>query len=182
MNGAGSAGALPAPLFLEILDCQIRRILFQILEMFSTMKFLRRSMVLIAGISFLVVVGCGGTSDGPKLPEGPKGVVKAKVSCNGKPVTMGILLLDSGKGFAAAAPAGLDGTFELKGPEGAEIPAGTYKVAITPPNVPSPPPGATEMPPAASIEGVPSKFYGIETSGVKVEIKAGNQEIEIVLQ
>jgi hypothetical protein len=141
-----------------------------------------RTVGLFAGMLICSILGCGGGAAGPKIPEGPKGTAKATVTYDGKKITTGILSLDSGKGYVASAPASPDGTFQLKGPNGAEVPAGTYKVGITPPPAPTPKPGSTEMPGPAKIEGLPEKFYNAASSGVVVEIKAGKQDLEIVLK
>lgn len=138
------------------------------------------AILTLACLSF-TLIGCGGSS-GPKPPAGPKGTVMAKVTCDGKPVTTGTLLLQSDSGFAASANAGPDGLFELKGPFGAELPVGKYKVSISPGSAPAPPIGATEMPKPPTIDGVPSKFYNPVTSKVVVEVKEGAQELTIDLK
>jgi hypothetical protein len=145
------------------------------------MKFIRAGVSIAMMGAMLSVTGCGGAK-GPKLPDGPKGTAKAKVSYDGKPITVGTLMLDSGKGYIAGAPASSDGTFVLKGPTGADIPAGTYKVGITPPPSPPPAAGSTEMPGPPKIEGLPEKFYNAQSSGVEVEIKAGKQDLDIILK
>jgi hypothetical protein len=145
------------------------------------MKHFHLSILLPVAITFCAVLGCGG-ADGPKLPQGPKGSAKAKVTYEGKPITTGTLQLDSGKGYVAAATASPDGTFALKGVGGADIPAGKYKVGITPPPGPAPALGASEMPPPPKIEGLPEKFYSPGSSEVEVEIKEGKQDIEIILK
>ena len=145
------------------------------------MKFSYCNSMLASFLAVGLITGCGSPS-GPKPPEGPKGSAKAKVSYEGKPITKGILILDSGKGYTASAPVKPDGTFDLKGPNGADVPAGTYKVAISPPPSPPPAAGASEMSPPPTIEGLPEKFYGTDTSGVTVEIKPGKQDLDIVLQ
>ena len=144
------------------------------------MKLFSGTIAIVVGVA-ISVIGCGGGSSGPPAPTGPKGAVKAKVTCDGKPVTSGTLMLDNGKGFVASAKAASDGTFELKGPQGGEIPVGSYKVAISPDTV-APKPGATEMPGPPKLEGVPDKFYNVGTSGVAVEIKAGKQDVTIELK
>lgn len=145
------------------------------------MTFLDQAAAMTAGMLICSVLGCGAAT-GPKLPEGPKGSAKATVVYDGKPIKVGTLLLDSGKGFIASAPVNAEGKFELKGPTGAEIPAGTYRVGISPPSAPLPAKGATEMSPPSTIEGLPEKFYNPSSSEVTVEIKAGKQDIEIVLK
>jgi hypothetical protein len=146
------------------------------------MNLSRRWFLAIAGIALSSHLGCGGGNTGPKQPEGPKGVAKAKVSYEGKPITTGTLFLQGEKGFTGGGAVGKDGLFDLRGPNGGEIPVGKYRVAITPPPNAPPGPGATEMPPPPKIEGVPEKFYSTDTSGVEVEIKAGKQDIEIIFQ
>lgn len=133
-------------------------------------------------VATVAITGCGGEgANGPPAPTGPTGTVKGKLTCNGKPVTTGILSLDNGQGFSVGAPVKPDGSFELLGPTGSAVPAGTYKVGVTPPPVVSPP-GAATMPPPPSIEGVDPKFYAPGTSGVTVEIKSGAQDITIDLK
>lgn len=93
------------------------------------------------------LVGIGGCNRGGDLPEanGPEGSATGKISYQGKSITAGTVMLDSGKGYLAMAPIKPDGTFELKGADGAVFPGGEYKVAVTPPPT-APVPGATEMP------------------------------------
>lgn len=144
------------------------------------MMFTHKLVVLTIGTACLVLSGCG-SSDGLPEPAGPKASVKGKLTYAGKPVTTGTLLLDSGKGFAVAAPVNPDGTFELKGTKGTEFPAGTYTVGISPPN-PTTTPVAGGMAPRPIIEGIPVKFYTASTSGVKVEVAAGKQDLNIDLK
>jgi hypothetical protein len=126
--------------------------------------------------------GCYGPRDTPPpVPKGPKGSATGKVSYEGKPITAGTIMLDSGKGDIVAAPIKSDGTFELKGSHGAEFPAGEYKVSVQPPEV-TPDPKAKEMAKPPEIPGVPSKFYNPGTSGVTVVIKEGKQNLDIVLK
>lgn len=134
---------------------------------------------LVCVLACSLTVGCGGSS-GPKLPDGPTGTATAKVTYDGKLITVGTLVLDSGQGYIASAPANPDGTFTLKGPKGEAIPAGTYKVGLTPPAAPDPGPG--KMPEPAKIDGLPAKFYNPQSSGNTVEIKAGKQELDILLR
>jgi hypothetical protein len=144
-------------------------------------KCVRSSAFLAIAILVSSAIGCSGGNNGPPAPAGPKGVVKAKVTCEGKPVTKGTLMLDSGKGFIASGKAGADGTFELKGPQGEEIPVGKYKVSIVPESTP-PAAGATAMPGPPKLEGVPDKFYSPVTSGVEVDIATGKQDLTIDLK
>jgi len=144
------------------------------------MKSTRNMAWLTVAVFISSLVGCGGDS-GPPAPTGPKGSVKAKVTHDGKPVTKGTLMLDSGKGFVASGKAGADGAFELKGPQGDQIPVGVYQVAITPESTP-PVAGAAAMPGPPTLEGVPDKFYSTATSGVEVEVKAGQQDLAIELK
>ncbi|MES2791648.1 MAG: hypothetical protein V4719_18660 [Planctomycetota bacterium] len=137
-------------------------------------------LMLFAGFSILGVSGC---NSGGGLPEatGPEGSATGKVSYQGKPITAGTIVLDSGKGYLAMAPIKSDGTFELKGADGAVFPGGEYKVGVQPPAA-VPVPGATEMPKPPAIPGVPQKFYNTNSSGVTVKIEEGDQELNIVLK
>ena len=147
---------------------------------------LRANQLLVCTLSLMVagLFGCGPASNGPTLPTGPKATVKGKVTHEGKPVTSGNLALDSGKGFALGAKINADGTFELIGQDGKDVPAGKYKVAVSPPTAaPAQFTGPdAKMPEAPKIEGVPAKFYETSTSGVEIEIGAGAQDITIDLK
>lgn len=139
----------------------------------------RRLALLSLGVCLIWIAGCGGAS-GPKLPEGPRGSATAKVTYDGKFITVGTLVLDSGQGFIASGTPNAEGVFTLKGPKGEEIPAGTYTVGISPP--PAPEPAAGQMPEPPKIDGVPAKFYVPSTSKVTVEVKAGKQQLDIMLR
>src|SRR5262245_31205165 len=141
----------------------------------------RRLMHSLLALTLASAPGCAKDTP-PPSPAGPKGTVTGTVKFDGKPITAGTLLLDSGKGYIAGALIKPDGTFELKGADGNAVPAGTYKVAVTPPPAAAPAAGATKMPEPAKIEGVPAKFYNPLTSGVTVEVKEGIQTVDIVLQ
>jgi hypothetical protein len=141
-------------------------------------RHLVQSLVAMALASAL---GCA-TDTRPPSPPGPKGTVKGTVKYDGKLITTGTLLLDSGKGYIAGAVIKPDGSFELQGADGNAVPAGKYNVAVTPPPAAPPAAGATKMPEAARIEGVPEKFYNPQSSSVTVEIKEGEQTLDIVLQ
>src|SRR5262245_59151744 len=141
----------------------------------------RRLMPSLLAVTLASALGCANDAP-PPPPPGPKGSVTGTVKFDGKPITAGTLLLDSGKGYIAGAVIKPDGTFELKGTDGNAVPAGKYNVAVTPPPAAPPAAGATKMPEPAKIEGVPEKFYNPLTSGVTVEVKEGIQTMDIVLQ
>jgi hypothetical protein len=141
----------------------------------------RRLLQPLLAVVLASALGCAKDAP-PPSPAGPKGTVTGTVKFDGKLITAGTLLLDSGKGYIAGAVIKADGTFELKGADGNSVPAGTYKVSVTPPPAAPPAAGATKMPEPAKIDGVPEKFYNPLTSGVTVEVKEGIQTMEIVLQ
>ena len=125
--------------------------------------------------------GCGTQSSGPPEPPGPKGTAKGTIRFKDKLITEGTIMLDSGKGSVAMSPISPDGTFELKGSNGAAFPAGKYKVGVVPADVP-PVPNATTMPERPTIPGVPVKFYSPGSSGVTITINEGDQKLDIVLE
>lgn len=142
----------------------------------------RQLLSSVLGLGLLFCLGCFGADAQPPSPAGPKGTVTGKVTHEGKPVTTGLVTFDSGKGYVAGAPLKPDGTFELKGPDGNAVPVGKYNVGVSPPPAATPAAGSTTMPPPPKIEGVPEKFYNPQTSGVTVEIKEGQQNLDVVLQ
>jgi hypothetical protein len=78
------------------------------------MTSLKPVVLTASGVFLGLILGCGSGDTPPQLPEGPKGSAKAKVSYEGKSISVGTLVLDSGQGYMASAPASADGTFTLK--------------------------------------------------------------------
>ena len=150
------------------------------MELGKLLSRLRIFQSVFVGIGICAWFGCGGGSDGPPLPAGPVATVKGTLTCQGKPVTSGVLQLEAGQGYLVSSVVGSGGAFELQGPRGASIPVGKYKVWVTPPR-PEVKPGDLNSP-VVKIEGVPAKFYSPKTSGVSVEINAGPQDLTIELK
>jgi hypothetical protein len=119
----------------------------------------------------LAAAGCSGGT--------PRGTVKGKVTLGDKPVGNATISFEGDTGAATQATVGEDGTYEIKTHQGAGLPVGNYKVAISPgatlqagdevplAGKPLPP----RKPPSTDI---PEKFYKTATSGLKIEVKKGD--------
>jgi hypothetical protein len=136
--------------------------------------------IVILGLGLWGLLGCGASSTGPGLPAGPVATVKGTLQYQGKPITQGLLQLESGNGYTVSSVVGTDGSFELQGPHGKTIPAGAYQVGVSPPR-PEVKPGDLNSP-VVKIEGLPEKFYSPRSSGVTVEIREGAQDLRIELK
>ena len=135
--------------------------------------------MLVLGIAILLVSsfsGCGG-DEGPQF-----GQVTGKVTLDGQPVPAGMVMfipdLASGTtGPASQAQIGSDGQYELAGPGGREgAIVGTHIVTVAGPEVSSDSSGQ----PAPSVK-LPDRYKYEQSSGIKKEVKEGENAIDIEL-
>ena len=112
----------------------------------------------------LVAAACwlAGCAGGP-----PTGSVSGKVTCNGTPLSAGVVLFSNPKtGVGASTALDASGAYEIK-----SIQTGQYQVAIQPP----PPPAPHEMQgtAAAPRASVPQKYQDPKTSGLTATVEEG---------
>lgn len=157
----------------------------------STYGAVRRLAFGCISLAAIVSAGCGGGA------SGPQGKVSGKVTYKGNPVATGatVSFLGSAGGGSAAGTVGSDGSYQLRSMNGDQIPAGKYKVLITPPvqaamspeeamkaSMPSgkSKPGIPEKPPADAT--IPSQYHAINTTPAEFEVKQGDNVINIELE
>lgn len=122
---------------------------------------------------FFLSVGCTQRDRGI-----PTGTVKGTVSIHGERLTLGnINLFSTATGIAAGIPLDTNGTFNIPG--GIEI--GTYQVTVTPPSAGGDGLGPAPAP-AASSSKIPEKYRNQTTSDLQIEIKKGDNHIELDLK
>jgi len=125
------------------------------------------------------VSGC--SSDSGPVDRGPLGTVSGTVTFGGQPATEGSVdFYENAKGFIAHATIGSDGKFQLS----PGTPVGNYKVTVTPPQteVQEIDPVAVETaepPPEKKYPNLPEKYRQTSTSGLTLEIKEGENTLEI---
>ena len=112
----------------------------------------------------LVAAACwlAGCAGGP-----PTGSVSGKVTCNGAPLSAGVVLFSNPQ-TGVGASAGLDtsGAYRIE-----SIQTGQYQVAIQPP--PPPAPHEMEQAAAAPRSSVPQKYQDPKTSGLTATVNEG---------
>lgn len=131
----------------------------------------------LAGAALLAAAACGcGRSDRPETVP-----LNGKVTYNGKPLTRGtVLLTPDGSGYAATGEIQPDGTFKLTSfdKDDGAVP-GKYRVAV------QVFPEEGGLPGAESAGGkppVPAKYMAPSTSGIIVEIKPGEKDLNLQLK
>lgn len=132
----------------------------------------------LALLGIAALVGCGGTSDGPKLVP-----AKGKVMRGGQPLGNVTLQLIPEKGQLSASSTNAQGEFTLYGPGGKEgaIP-GTFKVTVACPFNPAAGSSADGSAPAAAASpcNLPQKFSVPDTTPISVTIPPeGNANLVI---
>jgi hypothetical protein len=123
------------------------------------------SLALAAGL--LLVAGC-------QSGEPPSGRVTGTVTYNGAPVDTGNVNFQTAAGKSEAVAKIEGGRYALDGP----LPVGPYDVYLTE-SFPDPTPGVDTK--AVPLK-VPKKYLSAATSGLKVEVKAGANDLPIELK
>jgi len=137
---------------------------------------MRRIRICVVATSLVVVLGCA-------EPASVRGVVRGRVSLDSKAVTGATVFFENTEtGVARNAQLERDGRYEVKNHQGAGLPPGTYRVAVLPGGVMTPE-EADNTPLAGEAKAerakqpvtpVPEKYHKTETSGLTVEVKAGD--------
>lgn len=130
-----------------------------------------------AVLVLLACCGCGG-GDEP-VPV----AVSGNVSFKGQPVTQGVVFFMSDQGFGASAEIDAQGRYVIRSQYGKGIPAGTYRVSVTPP------PEAANESDAAPISAakethpeIPPKYRDFSTSGLTVDLGDKPMVFDIQMQ
>ncbi len=150
---------------------------------------MRFQLVLVAAVA--AAVGCSG-SDGPQLPEGPKGQVTGKVTYNGSPVPAGSVVnfapLDE-DGIAAVGTVASDGSYELSSRGASAVVPGKYAVIVSAPSAVTDTSDEEAMrrlyengEAEAKKDPFPSRYTQVATSGLEFDVAEGEQTIDIELK
>ena len=146
--------------------------------------------VLTLSLGMLLLAGCG---DGSALPSGPKGTVQGKVTYNDSPVPAGstVMFMHDETSLGATGTTAADGSYSLKMLDGDQLPTGSYKISVSPPeqqNIDS----SDEAAYAAAMEGggdesagstspFPEKYQSTEGSGLTYTVTEGENTHNIEL-
>lgn len=139
----------------------------------SSGRSVQRALLALAGLACLA--GC---QRGEEL-----GHVTGKVTFKGKPVPSGfVIFANSAKGVYMTAPLDADGKFEVVMAKGAGLPLGEYQIGVSPPLMDLPL-GPAEAPPEADKrKDIPRHYREPATSGLKHEVKSGENVIDLDLK
>lgn len=126
-----------------------------------------------------ILLACCGCSKGDQpVPV----AVSGDVSFEGKPVTQGVVLFMSDQGFGASAEIDSQGHYVIRSQYGKGIPAGTYRISVTPPpeavhesDIPARS-SSREM----SLE-IPKKYRDFSTSGLEIQLGEKSMTYDIPL-
>jgi len=137
---------------------------------------------------------CGCT--GAKGPTGEQASVSGSVTFDGKPVTLDSSVVFYSKDGSITAAGQVDslGKFSLRGGDASKgMPPGRYAVMVRPPEKAAPQVGTEEykkammagmQSPKATAAGpsdIPAQFLAFESSGLVVEVKAGENNFDFPL-
>lgn len=132
-----------------------------------------------AVLACCAAIGCG--KQGP-----PRGIVKGRVTVGDRPVTDARLMFSNTEsGEAIHVPIDGAGGYEAKNYQGPGLLTGTYKVAVLPGRIRYSEANQPKMDSsqfqtskattaAAATSEIPKRFRSIETSGISIVVKAGD--------
>lgn len=130
-----------------------------------------RTMIPLAAALFLL---CGCDSPEPRFS------VTGKVTMNGSPLKEGTISFENqAKGIALSGQIRDDGTYQLSSYKGKGLPAGSYKISISPAGrlqsaEDIPLVGKNPKPPKdVSKSLIPEKYRNASTSGLTAEVREG---------
>jgi len=128
--------------------------------------------LLVAALLAFVLTGCPSTSGPPRYK------ISGKVTFQGQPVEEGnITFADVATGQVNEGPLGSGGTYST------ELPAGSYKVNITPPLVETKP--TADTPPdmvEKNVNNIPKKYRRQESSGLTADIAKDKRTFDFDLK
>jgi hypothetical protein len=134
------------------------------------------------------LVGCGGSP----TPKTAQAKVSGTITYDGSPIPLDSSVVFSCMDPSATAAGKVDslGKYSLTGGDPSlGIPVGRYKVMIRPAIPPAPVMGTPEysatmsgkVKPAAAPKEIPTKFHALDTSGLVLEVKAGDNTFDFDL-
>lgn len=112
------------------------------------------------------------------------GKVSGKVTFRGEPVAQGLVLFaEREKNLYFTAKLDQEGTYRVKTAEGEGLPVGSYEVTVNPPVLDAPPIGSTMRPAQVPrFPNIPLKYRVATSSGLKLEVKEGENPFNIEMQ
>lgn len=147
------------------------------------------SLLVLLGLSLCAMLGCGSGHD-----YGPTGTVRGRLTHQGKtlPPDTKVVFMHAQNGVAAFGPTDAEGNFKVRTVNSDQIPIGTYRVMIQPPESEL---GADSEPSAEELLNNPEinrprpnqttfdfKYRQVSTSGLEYDVKEGDNEFQIDLQ
>jgi hypothetical protein len=133
----------------------------------------RLLVLLLTMFTGFVVTGCH--------HEESRGRISGWVTFRGQPVSDGIVLFsNTTKGVYMTANLKPDGSYEVTTAKGAGLPTGQYQVCVCPPLV-NGTTGAGPAPKAIICRNIPEKYRTIQTSGLALVVKEGENQFDVAM-
>lgn len=106
------------------------------------------------------------------------------MTLDGQPLSgVTVVFFDDQAAVQASANTGSDGSYSLQHAGGPRVPAGKYKIKVTPKEELPKPPAAGGTPAGSSeAKGIPDKYLKFETSGFTAEVKTGENSVDLAMK
>lgn len=133
------------------------------------------AVLVVVPLLSLSLAGCGGASDGPERYP-----VAGKISFEGEAVQEGMVTFSDGN-FSSSGKITTTGEFTLAD----DLPSGSYKVQVTPPDVQTAPTfgktgGATPKP--KEVKNIPQKYRTLATTDLSADVTSGENDVKLEMK
>lgn len=134
-----------------------------------------RAALVVVSLLCLSFAGCGGGSDGPERYP-----VKGTISFEGAPVQEGMVTFSDGN-FSSSGMITTTGEFTLAD----DLPTGSYKVQVTPPDLQTAPTfGKTgeAAPQPKEVKNIPEKYRTLATTDLSADVTSGDNDVKLEMK
>jgi hypothetical protein len=129
-------------------------------------------------LAVAAILACNGCNARPKLCP-----LSGRVTFKGQPVAEGFIRFSNPQaGVDMTASLRSDGAYEAAMSQGAGLPPGRYKVAVTPPLAQMPSDPSKGMPKPRDFPNIPTKYRDVSTSGLTLTLEPGGDRFDVDMQ
>jgi hypothetical protein len=143
-----------------------------------TVMTIRANAFAACSLAIAALLASNGCRARPKLCP-----LSGHVTFKGQAVTEGLIRFSNPQaGVDVTASLRSDGAYEAAMSQGAGLPPGVYRVAVTPPLAQMPSDPAKTVPKLREFPNIPTKYRDVSTSGLTLTLEPGGSRFDVDMQ